>query len=64
MVNYRTLLLQGREPVRTVLIELVGDDGLTGAERIRLLSHLYTHLRGYDLASGAGAPLRDDADRR
>jgi hypothetical protein len=42
MVNYHTLLLQGREPVRTALIDLWADDGLTGAERLRLLSHLCT----------------------
>jgi hypothetical protein len=45
MVNYHTLLLQGRESVRTALIDLWADDGLTGAERIRLLSHLCTDLR-------------------
>ena len=49
MVNYHTLLLQGREPVRTALIDLWADDGLTGAERIRLLSHLLTDLRERDV---------------
>jgi hypothetical protein len=49
MVNYHTLLLQGRESVRTALIDLWADDGLTGAERIRLLSHLCTDLRERDV---------------
>src|SRR4029077_14025645 len=49
MVNYHTLLLQGRESVRTALIDLWADDGLTGAERVRLLSHLCTHLREHDV---------------
>jgi hypothetical protein len=46
MVNYHTLLLHGREPVRTALIDSWADDGLTGAERVRLLSHLCSENRG------------------
>jgi hypothetical protein len=49
MVNYHLLLLQGREPVRTALIDLWADDGLTGAQRARLLSHLCTDLRERDM---------------
>jgi hypothetical protein len=45
MVNYHLLVLQGREPVRTALIDLWADDGLSGAQRVRLLSHLCTDLR-------------------
>jgi hypothetical protein len=45
MVNYHLMVLQGREPVRTALIDLWADDGLTGAQRVRLLSHLCTDLR-------------------
>ena len=49
MVNYHLLVLQGREPVRTALIDLWADDGLTGAQRVRLLSHLCTDLRERDV---------------
>jgi hypothetical protein len=44
MVHYHCLLLQGRESVRTALIDLWADD-LTAAQRVRLLSHLCNDLR-------------------
>jgi hypothetical protein len=49
MVNYHVLLLQGREPVRTALIDLWAGDDLTGAQRVRLLSHLCNDLRERDV---------------
>ena len=44
MVSYHCLVLEGREAVRTALIDLWADD-LTGAERVRLVSHLCSELR-------------------
>jgi hypothetical protein len=49
MVNYHILLLQGREPVRTALIDLWAGDDLTGPQRVRLLSHLCNDLRACDV---------------
>ncbi len=44
MVSYHCLVLEGREAVRTALIDLWADD-LTAAERVRLVSHLCSELR-------------------
>ena len=55
MVNYLSLLLQGREPVRTALIDVWADDGLSTAQRVRLLGHLCNHLRERDM-HGVVAP--------
>ncbi len=49
MVNYHCLSLQGRETIRAALVDVWADDGLTGAERVRLLSHLCTDLRERDV---------------
>jgi hypothetical protein len=49
MVNYLSLMLQGREPVRAALIDVWADDGLSTAERVRLLGHLCNHLRERDV---------------
>jgi hypothetical protein len=45
MVNYYCLSMQGRERVLAAVIALWADDGLTGAQRVRLLSHVCNHLR-------------------
>jgi GNAT superfamily N-acetyltransferase len=45
MVNYHCMSFHGREPIRAALIDLWADDGLTGAERTRLLSHVCHDLR-------------------
>jgi hypothetical protein len=44
MVSYHGLVLEGREAVRTALIDLWADE-LTGTERVRLVSHLCNDLR-------------------
>jgi len=49
MVNYHCFSLQGREAIRAALVDLWADDGLTGAERVRLLSHLCFDLRERDV---------------
>lgn len=51
MVNYQCNDMQGRERIRSASIALWADDGLTGAQRARLLSHVCNHLReeGVDL---------------
>jgi hypothetical protein len=45
MVNYHCLAMQGRERVLAAVIGLWADDGLIGAERVRLLGHVCNHLR-------------------
>jgi hypothetical protein len=45
MVRYRHVVTYGREPVRAAAIDLCADDGLTVAQRVRLLSHVCDHLR-------------------
>ena len=40
MANSHCFSLHGREPIRAAMIDLWADDGMTGGERIRLLSHL------------------------
>jgi hypothetical protein len=49
MVNYLTLMLQGREPIRAALIDVWADDGLSSGERVRLLGHLCHYLRERDV---------------
>jgi hypothetical protein len=49
MVRYRRVLIYGREPVRAAAIDLWADDGLTGAQRVRLLGHVCNHLRQRDV---------------
>jgi hypothetical protein len=49
MVRYRRLLTYGRQPAATAAIDLWADDGLTGAQRVRLLGHLCNHLRERDV---------------
>jgi len=48
MVSYHCLVLEGREPVRTALIDLWADE-LTAMERARLVSHLCHDLRARDV---------------
>lgn len=48
MVNSHCLSVQGRQLVRAATIDLWTDD-MTSGERIRLLSHLCTHLREHDV---------------
>ena len=45
MVNYHCLIMQGRESVLGAVIALWADDGLTSAQRARLLGHVCNHLR-------------------
>jgi hypothetical protein len=45
MVNYLSLTLQGREPVRTALIDLWAASGLTNVQRVRLIGHLCHYLK-------------------
>jgi hypothetical protein len=49
LVHYHMLLLQGREPVRSAMIDLWADDNLTGSQRVRFVSHLCQHLRERDV---------------
>jgi hypothetical protein len=49
MVNYLSLILQGREPVRTALIDLWADDGLSNTQRVRMIGHLCHYLRERDV---------------
>jgi hypothetical protein len=49
MVNYLSLMLQGREPIRAALIDVWADDGLSTAERVRMLGHLCNHMRERDI---------------
>jgi hypothetical protein len=49
LVHYHLLLLQGREPVQAAMIDLWADDNLTGAQRVRFVSHLCQHLRERDV---------------
>ncbi len=44
LVSYHCLVLEGREAVRTALIDLWADN-LAAAERVRLVSHLCNDLR-------------------
>jgi hypothetical protein len=45
MVNYHCVVMQGRERVVGAVIALWADDGLSSAERVRLLGHVCNHLR-------------------
>jgi hypothetical protein len=45
MVNYYCLSMHGRERVLAAMIALWADDGLTNAQRVRLLGHVCNHLR-------------------
>ena len=49
MVNYLTLMLQGREPIHAALIDVWADDGLSAGERVRMLGHLCNHLSERDV---------------
>jgi hypothetical protein len=45
MVNYHCLTLEGRQPIRTALIDLWAEGDLTAGQRVRLLGHLCNDLR-------------------
>jgi hypothetical protein len=49
MVRYRRVVTYGRAPVNAAAIDLWADDGLTGAQRARLLGHVCNHLREHDV---------------
>ena len=49
MVNSHCFSLHGRELIRAAMIDLWTDDGMTGGERIRLLSHLCMELGAQDV---------------
>jgi hypothetical protein len=44
MVSYHCIPMQGRELIQSAMIDLWADEGLSFADRVRLLSHLCTHL--------------------
>jgi hypothetical protein len=48
-VCYHLFMAQGREPVRAALIDLWADQNLTGAQRVRFVAHLCSHLRERDV---------------
>ena len=41
--------MHGRETVNAAFLDLWAEDGLSGAERVRLLSHLCTYLKDRDI---------------
>jgi hypothetical protein len=43
------LLFHGRRPLRAALIDLWADDGMTGAQRARLLAHVCNSMRRRDV---------------
>jgi hypothetical protein len=49
MVNCHVAKMQGRETINAAFVDLWAEDGLSGAERVRLLSHLCTHLMEHDV---------------
>ena len=49
MVNYHCIPMQGRELINSAMIDLWADEGLSFADRVRLLSHLCTHLAARDV---------------
>jgi len=49
MVNYHYMLMQGREPVRAAHIDLWAGADLTGAERVRFISHICAEIRDDDV---------------
>ena len=49
VVRYRRFLTYGRAPVHTAAMDLWADDGLTGPQRVRLLSRVCNHLRARDV---------------
>jgi GNAT superfamily N-acetyltransferase len=49
MVNFHTLWFQGRKRLRAALIDLWADDGLSTADRVRLLRYLCQQLRERDV---------------
>jgi hypothetical protein len=49
MVRYRRFVIYGRQPVPSAVIDLWADEGLSPAQRVRLLGHLCNHLRERDV---------------
>jgi hypothetical protein len=49
MVNCHAAAMHGRETVNAVFLDLWAEDGLSGAERVRLLSHLCRYLMDRDI---------------
>jgi hypothetical protein len=49
MVNYHRMLMHGRELIHAAMIDLWAEDGLSFADRVRLVSHLCTHLAERDV---------------
>ncbi|MFY9698164.1 MAG: hypothetical protein WAK34_07535 [Rhodoplanes sp.] len=49
VVRYRRFSTYGRAPVHAAAMDLWGDDGLSGSQRVRLLSHVCNHLRERDV---------------
>ena len=49
VVRYRRVVTYGRAAICAAAIDLWADDGLTGPQRVRLLSHVCNHLRERDV---------------
>lgn len=49
MVNCHAASMHGRETVNAAMMDLWAEDGLSGGERVRLVSHLCTHLAACDV---------------
>jgi hypothetical protein len=49
VARYRRFLTYGRSPVRAAAMDLWADDGLTGPQRVAMLSHVCNHLRERDV---------------
>lgn len=49
MVNCHAATMHGRETVNAAFLDLWAEDGLSGGERVRLVSHLCTHLAAHDV---------------
>jgi hypothetical protein len=45
LVHYHLLMMQGRDPVHTALLDLWADDDLAGTDRMRFVAHLCHFLR-------------------
>jgi hypothetical protein len=63
LVNYHYTTMHGREPLRTAIVDLWGDDGLTLAERVRLIGKLCDTLRAHavDLVLALRSVVMPDA---
>jgi hypothetical protein len=49
MLNCHAASMHGRETINAAMIDLWADDGLSGGDRVRFLSHLCTYLAERDI---------------